>query len=193
MKQMIAKYTCRDTHFAMKEFNNRIDWAGDILRSEGGLPFADKGHFGQDRASAKRAFGDAIAHYLGKNEFVYVNASNCMWEWYEKPQPMFSGAAQWANAHDKPILPTFTTFAPKQDGGKVVTINVGRPIQNDLSLSKAENVERMMKNAALWQRSVYEKTYNRELSYNTSAQINSLLRSGVSAEQIHAATQEKSI
>lgn len=103
---------------------------------------------------------------LIKVTIAYVIPTN-----YRKPRPLQKGAFTFAARNDKPVLPVFITMEDSdvldQDGFFVqeYTVHFCEPVYPDPDKRRAQNVKEMLdKNYEAW-KEVYEKTYNKKLTY----------------------------
>lgn len=109
---------------------------------------------------------------LSRGEKILIYPEQAMWWNYKKPRPLQNGAFKIAIRAQKPVLPCFITMKDSDtldgDGFPVqkYTIHILDPIFPDKELSVKANVKQMKeKNFAAW-KEVYEKVYNKPLSYN---------------------------
>jgi 1-acyl-sn-glycerol-3-phosphate acyltransferase len=94
-----------------------------------------------------------------------------MWWNYRKPKPLKRGAYTLAAQNMVPVLPVFITMEDSDvldaDGFFVqeYTINIGKPIYPESSLSARKNSTMMMdENARVW-KEIYEDSYGIPLEY----------------------------
>jgi len=143
------------------ELNNRNDLLGERMRVGGMIPLSSK-------LSVMRKFNSAVEYYLKHNHYILFYPEQAMWNFYDKPRPLADGAFFYAVKNNVPIIPTFITYRPSKKGADEFDFdyNILAPIYPDAKLSAKENVE-MMKQANFnaW-KDLYEKTYNKKLSYD---------------------------
>lgn len=108
---------------------------------------------------------------LKKGHFVLFYPEQSMWWNYRKPKPLKNGAYKFAAMNNVPVLPCFITMQDSdilgEDGFYVqeYTIHVCEPIYPDIIKPRNETVENMrQKNFDVWKQ-IYEKTYDKPLSY----------------------------
>ena len=116
-------------------------------------------------------FITAVDRVLQRGQFVLVYPEQGMWWNYRKPRPLQKGAFTFAARNDKPVLPVFITMEDSdvldQDGFFVqeYTVHFCEPVYPDPDKRRAQNVKEMLdKNYEAW-KEVYEKTYNKKLTY----------------------------
>ena len=115
---------------------------------------------------------------LKRGHLVLVYPEQSMWWNYRKPKPLKKGAYQFAVNNDVPVIPCFITMQDSdvvaKDGFNVqeYTIHISEPIYPDPTKNKQENLKMMMdKNFQIW-KNLYEKTYNKPLSYDEKEENN---------------------
>ena len=113
----------------------------------------------------------AVKALLTKGHNILIYPEQSMWWNYKKPKPLKRGGFILAADNNVPVVPCFITMEDTDvldgDGYPVqaYTINVCDPIIPSKQLSRAENIEMLMKeNYAAW-KNVYEKTYGIPLTY----------------------------
>ncbi len=113
----------------------------------------------------------AVKALLTKGHNILIYPEQSMWWNYKKPKPLKRGGFMLAADNNVPVVPCFITMEDTDvldgDGYPVqaYTINVCDPIIPSKQLSRAENIEMLMKeNYAAW-KNVYEKTYGIPLTY----------------------------
>lgn len=201
ISQQIGKLNGKNLWVLMAEYNNRTGWEGEFFRSEHALIMGNKGIFGQsekEKEETKEALTHAIGHHLKNEDYLFIAPAGSLWLTYEKPQVMRSGAFHIAIENNKPIIPVFTTLkqtgphdASNPEANKELTFYIGEEIWNNPDKTHEENVEEMMRKAFLWQKSIYEKTYGKELEYNCSPEINNLILDGAQARVVEKAMKSQ--
>ena len=146
------------------EFNNFKNPLGWVMRCAGTMPF------GESYESAKN-MSKAISELLNKNNMIVFYPEQALWWCYEKPRPTMKGAYHFASKNNKPIIPMFFTFKnlkKKKDGAhkKKFFLHIGKPIYPQPDKTLNENVEYLQNTDFEWRKSVYEKFYGKNLTYN---------------------------
>lgn len=138
---------------------------GKIMRNCNTLPLSSN-------KDTMKNFLKAIEVLLKKNEKILVYPEQAMWWNYKKPRPLKPGAFRFAVDNDAPVLPCFVTqkdsekLAPDGSFYQEYTLNILPPIYPEKDINNKLNAEIMAKkNFEMWV-DVYEKTYNKKLSYN---------------------------
>ncbi len=110
---------------------------------------------------------------LKQGHFVLFYPEQSLWWNYRKPKPLKRGAFDFAAKDGVPVLPVFITMKDSdyigQDGFPVqeYTIHIGKPIYPDKTLSPVECAEKMQRENSEYWKEVYEKAYQRPLTYIT--------------------------
>ncbi len=137
---------------------------GYLMRNFYTLPLSSNLH-------TMRKFNEATDKLLRDGNLVLVYPEQSMWWNYRKPKPLKPGAYSIAIKNGVPVLPCFITMKDSykmgDDGYPVqeYTINIGKPIYPDESLSRKERLEKMMQeNTRVWQE-IYESDYDMPLEY----------------------------
>ena len=115
---------------------------------------------------------EALKVLTKKKSYILIYPEQYMWWNYKKPRPFKDGAFKFAYRYNTPIIPCFITMEDSKehidgDGLPVqeYTIHIMKPIYKDESLSQKEAVALMKeKNFDAW-REVYERVYNKKLTY----------------------------
>ena len=108
---------------------------------------------------------------LKRGECILIYPEQSMWYNYRKPKPLKIGAFEFAVRSGVPVVPTFRTMkdsdrlSPDGTPIQIHTVHIGAPIYPDLSLSKKECAEKMMRENFEFNRSVYESVYGITLKY----------------------------
>ena len=139
---------------------------GNLMRNCNTLPLAS------NHRTLKK-FIDATETVLREGQLLLVYPEQSMWYNYRKPKPLKLGAFQIAVRAEVPVVPCFITMRDSEyidEHGfptQEYTINIGKAIYPDASLSKKERAEKMMReNYDAWKK-VYEDFYGIPLIYNT--------------------------
>jgi 1-acyl-sn-glycerol-3-phosphate acyltransferase len=147
------------------DFNNRDGLLGKWMRASGIMPFSTK-------RDVVVAFTKAVEYHLKQGTSILFFPEGSEWWCYEKPRPLMDGAFHYAVSNNVPVVPMFVTFklsgVKNSDGIEMrhFTVHILDPIYPDPKLNKRENVTMLKaKNAEAWKKT-YEKTYNKELTYN---------------------------
>ena len=118
-------------------------------------------------------FSEATDKLLNDGNFVLIYPEQSLWWNYRKPKPLKSGAYSIAVRSNVPVLPCFITMTDSDkigDDGYPIqeyTINIGKPIYPDESLSHKDKIESLMaENAGVW-KEIYERFYSMPLEYKT--------------------------
>ncbi len=124
------------------------------------------------RTDTMKLFMAAIKQLLDRGEKILIYPEQSMWWNYRKPRPLKSGGFKLAAKNNKPIIPCFITLSTSdiigEDGYYIeeYTVHFLPAIYPKKELSVLENTEFMKEqNFILW-KDLYEKTYNKVLSYD---------------------------
>ena len=122
-------------------------------------------------------FIKAVDVILTRGDFILMYPEQSMWWNYRKPKPLKNGAYNFATRSNVPIIPIFITMEDSdivgEDGFPVqaYTVNIGKPIYPDSSLSEKENINNMRDdNYEIWKQ-IYEEFYGIPLEYETLEKI----------------------
>ena len=139
---------------------------GYLMRNFYTLPLSSNRH-------TMHKFSEACDKLLSDGNFILIYPEQSMWWNYRKPKPLKAGAYSIALKSNVPILPCFITMKDSDKSGndgypiQEYTINIEKPIYPDKSLSKKENLEKMMsENSRIW-KEIYEEFYDMPLEYTT--------------------------
>ena len=156
--------------YVASELNNWKNIIGVVGRNTGYLPLKQN----LDR-KVMRKFNDAMEYYLTKKrKKILMYPEQSMWREEPRPRPLKIGAFHYAVKHNVPVIPMFITFKEKEhkydEQNRVnfadYTIHVLPPIYPNYELENKANAEYMKEeNYRLW-KELYEKTYNKPLTYN---------------------------
>lgn len=123
-------------------------------------------------------FIKAVDTILQRGDYILIYPEQSLWWNYKKPKPLKPGAFKLAARNNVPILPMFITMEDTEKIGEdgfpiqAYTVNIGKPIYPDESLSVKENTELMMnKNFEIW-KEIYEDFYKIPLEYTTTEKAN---------------------
>jgi lipopolysaccharide biosynthesis glycosyltransferase/1-acyl-sn-glycerol-3-phosphate acyltransferase len=137
---------------------------GVLMRNCNTLPLSSNAH-------TMKKFFEAVDKVLKDGHFVLIYPEQSMWWNYRKPKPLKRGAYTLAAQNMVPVLPVFITMEDSDvldaDGFFVqeYTINIGKPIYPESSLSARKNSTMMMdENARVW-KEIYEDSYGIPLEY----------------------------
>ncbi len=155
VKQAVGHY--RSFHTGAP-WNNRKGLGGAILRRGGFLSLG--GSF-----SARKNFNVCLGELLKKGAIVNFYPEEALWQRYEKPRPLKTGAFKTAASFGVPVIPLFVTFEGKR---KRAAVNILEPIFCDENLSVRENAEQLCNRCAKLWKETYEKIYGRPLVYDTA-------------------------
>ena len=114
---------------------------------------------------------EGVDKILKDGKLLLVYAEQYMWWNYRKPKPLKPGAFQFAVKANVPILPMFTTLRDTDkldsDGFNIqaYTLHIAKPIYPKEELSYKENIKYLMSENEKIFKDIYEKTYNKPLSY----------------------------
>ena len=114
-----------------------------------------------------------VDYILKKGKLLLVYAEQYMWWNYRKPKPLKPGAFTFAIKANVPVLPMFTTLRDTDkldsDGFNIqaYTLHIAKPIYPKENLSLKENVKYMLEENERVFKEIYEKAYNKPLSYDT--------------------------
>jgi len=118
-----------------------------------------------------RKFMKALEVLTKKNNYILVYPEQYMWWNYKKPRPYKDGVYRFSAKFNVPIIPCFITMSDSEflDGDNLpiqeYTIHIMKPIYPDKNLTLKENTKTMKdKNFELC-KDVYEKAYNKKLTY----------------------------
>ncbi len=135
-------------------FNNKDGLGGAIINHGGVLPFSSN-------LAAMQNFNDEVQRLLDNGKFVNFYPEQSMWNSYQQPRPMKSGAFHYAVKFNVPVVPIFCTFKrTKNCGIRKLRINVLKPVYPDQSLPKKLREAKMLEAAEREWRECYEGAYN---------------------------------
>ncbi len=138
---------------------------GFLMRNCNTLPLSS------NKATMKK-FMRAVDKILQKGHFILVYPEQSLWWNYKKPKPLKKGGYTFAAKNKVPVLPCFITMEDTDvmdgDGFPVqaYTIHIAPPIYPEQQKSNAENAQMMLnQNYEVW-KEIYEKTYQKPLTYS---------------------------
>lgn len=152
VKQAIGHY--RSYHTGAP-WNNKKGLGGALLRRAGFLSLGGN-------LAAMRNFKKTVGELLQKGAIINYYPEHALWQNYEKPRPLKSGAFKMAACFNVPIAPMFVTFEGKR---KRPVVNVLEPIFPDSSLSQRDAALKLQEQCAEMWKELYERTYGKELRY----------------------------
>lgn len=143
-------------------------------------PIADYFKFGRtlplsQNKETMKMFLKSTKKLLNDGNIVLVCAEQAMWENYQKPKPMKYGAYRWATESNVPIIPTFIGHTENEESTSY-KIFIGKPIFPDLNKPLNENTVDMRDQNFEFSKSMYEKYYGKELTYNTEPSMYPMVR-----------------
>ncbi|MGN1066692.1 MAG: lysophospholipid acyltransferase family protein [Candidatus Fimimonas sp.] len=153
VKQAVGHY--RSYHTGAP-WNNKKGLGGALLRRAGFLSLGGN-------IAAMRNFKNTVGELLQKGAIINYYPEHALWQNYEKPRPLKSGAFKTAANFGAPVLPLFVTFEGKK---KRPVINVLPLILPDLSLPQRVAAQKMQDECAAVWKDLYEKTYGKQLCYD---------------------------
>ena len=139
------------------EFNNPKGIFGSMLRAAGTLPLGKS-------ISSYKNLSKAIKEFLSNEQFVLFYPEVACWHEYEKPRPLAPGAYVFAVEYNVPLIPIFYTFKKRKLSDKFdYVLHIGNPIYPDETMPKRQRIEKLRQQNFDFNRSVYEKFYNKTL------------------------------
>lgn len=136
-------------------WNNRKGFGGFVLRRAGFLSLGGT-------IAAQRNFRKTVGELLEKGAVINYYPEHAMWQRYEKPRPLKSGAFKTAANFGVPVLPLFVTFKGRH---KRPVINILPPIYPKEGLAQRAAAADMQERCASAWKDIYEKTYRKKLVY----------------------------
>jgi len=119
-----------------------------------------------------RKFMQAIDVLCKGNNYILIYPEQAMWFNYKKPRPFKDGAFRFACRNNVPIIPCFITMEDSKehvdkDGCPVqeYTIHIMKPLYKDESLQLKEAAQKMKEQNFNICKEIYEKVYNKKLTY----------------------------
>ena len=103
-----------------------------------------------------------------KNAIINYYPEHALWQQYEKPRPLKSGAFRMAANFQVPVLPLFITFEGKH---KRPVVNILSAILPDETLPPRLLAEQMQNQCAEVWKKLYENVYGQKLRYETEGEL----------------------
>lgn len=145
-------------------FTNSPPGFKEIMQNCNTLPLS------QNKETMKK-FLRCTNELIQEGNFVLVYPEESMWWNYRKPKPLKTGAFRFAVKNNVPVIPCFITMEDSDTIGpdgfpiQIHTVHIEKPIYPNPELNDKQNIEEMKnKNFEIWQE-IYEKTYNKKLTY----------------------------
>lgn len=145
-------------------WNNKKGIGGFLLRRAGFLSLGGN-------IAAMRNFKSTVSALLQKGAIINYYPEHALWQQYEKPRPMKSGAFKTAAAFSAPVLPLFITFEGKR---KRPVLNVLPVILPDESLPARLRAQKMQDECAEAWKTTYQDTYGQKLRYESECELSPL-------------------
>lgn len=136
-------------------WNNKRGLGGALMRRAGFLSLG--GNIG-----AMRNFKKTVGELLQKGAIVNYYPEQALWQDYEKPRPLKSGAFRMAAEFDVPVVPMFVTFEGRH---KHPVVNVLKPIEPKQDLCVRDSAQQMRQQCEQMWRTTYEQVYGKPLCY----------------------------
>ena len=120
---------------------------GPLIRWVGGIPIPT----GNRKAMAK--FQQAIGEVLKNDQWLHFFPEGSLWFYYPDIRPLKKAVFKYAVRYDKPIIPITMSFRPRKGIQKwfgktpLVDLHIGDPLFPDKSLSDAEAIDKLHKEA----------------------------------------------
>lgn len=142
-------------------WNNKKGFGGFLLRRAGFLSLGGN-------VKAMRNFKNTVGELLKKNAITNYYPEHALWQQYEKPRPLKSGAFRMAANFQVPVLPLFITFEGKH---KRPVVNILSAILPDETLPPRLLAEQMQNQCAEVWKKLYENVYGQKLRYETEGEL----------------------
>lgn len=142
-------------------WNNKKGLGGFLLRRAGFLSLGGN-------VAAMRNFKTTVGKLLTKGAIINYYPEQALWQQYEKPRPLKSGAFKTAANFNVPVLPLFITFEGKH---KRPVVNILPAILPEESLSTRVLAQQMQSECAEAWKNFYESVYGQKLRYETDGEL----------------------
>lgn len=150
--------TPRTVYTTAAPFNNRKGFLGQMMRVGHMMPMSED-------MEGKKHFTKAIEYFLNKNKYILFYPEQSMWLHYEKPRPYKDGAFHFAYKHNVPVVPMFITMKKRKNNKYKFFLNISKPIYPNQEMNKRDNVEYLRDASYKAVVDIYEKFYNKKLTY----------------------------
>ncbi len=156
VKQAIGHY--RSYHTGAPH-NNKKGLGGFILRRAGFLSLG--GGY-----AAQKKLSETLRTLLDNGAVVNFYPEEALWQHYEKPRPLKTGAFRYAAKFHVPVIPLFVTFEGRC---KHAVVNILEPIYPTEGETDKQNAEDMCNECYAKWVEVYERVYGKPLVYDVEA------------------------